>query len=78
MNRRLRGNIAIVIAALLAAACRPGDPGARSVEGECVVLLHGLARTSLSMEIMAWSLEEAGFTVANIDYPSRDHPIEAL
>lgn len=27
---------------------------------------------------MAWSLEDAGYRVANIDYPSRDYPIEAL
>ena len=45
---------------------------------ECVVLLHGLARTSLSMELMAWSLEDRGYRIANIDYPSREYPIEEL
>jgi len=45
---------------------------------ECVVVLHGLARTSLSMEAMAEALEEAGFVAVNIDYPSRQHPIEVL
>ncbi|MBT8078332.1 MAG: alpha/beta fold hydrolase [Gammaproteobacteria bacterium] len=44
----------------------------------CVVLLHGLARTAASMEEMEEALAEAGFRVANIDYPSRDHPIEEL
>lgn len=45
---------------------------------ECVVLLHGLARTSASMESMAEALREAGYTTANIDYPSRDYRIEQL
>jgi hypothetical protein len=30
------------------------------------------------MELMAWTLEEAGYRVANIDYPSRRYPIEEL
>ena len=45
---------------------------------ECVVLLHGMVRSSSSMETMAESLEEAGYVTANIDYPSRDHTIEVL
>lgn len=45
---------------------------------ECVVLLHGLARSSMSMNRMASELEEAGFVTANIDYPSRDHTVEEL
>ena len=40
--------------------------------GECVVLLHGLNRSSLSMEIMEYELTERGFLVANIDYPSTE------
>lgn len=45
---------------------------------ECVVVLHGLARTSLSMAAMAEALDEAGFVAVNVDYPSREHPIEIL
>ncbi len=45
---------------------------------ECVVLLHGLARTSLSMNTMQQALADEDFLVANIDYPSRDHTIETL
>ena len=45
---------------------------------ECVVLLHGLARTSTSMNKMQDELEEAGYKTANIDYPSRDYKIEDL
>lgn len=45
---------------------------------ECVVLLHGLARTAMSMNKMQRELEEAGFLTANIDYPSREHTVELL
>ncbi|WP_390617390.1 esterase/lipase family protein [Maricurvus nonylphenolicus] len=45
---------------------------------ECVVLLHGLARTSHSMDEMAQHLVQAGYAVANINYPSRDHTIAEL
>jgi len=44
----------------------------------CVVLLHGLARTDNSMAKMEERLTEVGFSVVNVDYPSRDHAIELL
>jgi hypothetical protein len=53
-------------------------PSAARADGECVVLLHGLARTSGSMQLLADKLVLAGFSVANIDYPSREQPIETL
>jgi pimeloyl-ACP methyl ester carboxylesterase len=45
---------------------------------DCVILLHGLARSSASMDKMQQRLGEAGYSVVNIDYPSRDLPIEEL
>jgi pimeloyl-ACP methyl ester carboxylesterase len=45
---------------------------------ECVILLHGLARTADSMRTLARRLTAEGYRVSNIDYPSRDHPIEVL
>jgi hypothetical protein len=51
---------------------------AGSLANECVVLLHGLARTSLSLNTMQEALQEAGYTTANIDYPSREYAIEDL
>ena len=45
---------------------------------DCVVFLHGLIRTSASMERMATAFEDRDYAVANIDYPSRDLPIEEL
>lgn len=44
----------------------------------CVMLLHGLARTSASMRPMAEHLADAGFAVVNIDYPSRHFTIRNL
>lgn len=58
--------------------CGDMRPTNKSHAGECVVLLHGLARSALSMERMKWFLEESGYKVANIDYPSRDYKIERL
>lgn len=45
---------------------------------DCVVLLHGLARTAMSMNPMQRALTEEGFETANIDYPSRDYSVEKL
>ena len=45
---------------------------------ECVILLHGLARSAHSMDKMAQRLTEQGYKVLNIDYPSRAFPIEQL
>ena len=45
---------------------------------ECVVLLHGLNRSSRAMQGMADALHKAGFSTANVDYPSQSGPIEEL
>ncbi len=45
---------------------------------ECVILLHGLARSAHSMDKIAQRLTEAGYRVLNIDYPSRAYSIEEL
>ncbi|MCP4200695.1 MAG: alpha/beta hydrolase [bacterium] len=49
-----------------------------SLSADCVILLHGLLRTSASMEKAAAAFEARGYTTANIDYPSRDLPVEDL
>jgi pimeloyl-ACP methyl ester carboxylesterase len=45
---------------------------------DCVVLLHGLARTADAMNKLELSLTARKFAVANIDYPSRHKTIEEL
>ena len=49
-----------------------------SYSAECVVLLHGLARTSSSMNELEQKLIKEGYYVANIDYPSRKKEIVEL
>lgn len=45
---------------------------------ECVILLHGLARTSRSMRTLESALISAGFGVTNQSYASTSYPIEQL
>lgn len=45
---------------------------------ECVILLHGLARSDSSMKTMAVELTNAGYTAINYDYPSTQHSVEKL
>ncbi len=47
-------------------------------EQETVILLHGLARSSRSMNKLQTALQQAGYHTLNIDYPSTRHTIEAL
>ncbi len=46
--------------------------------GDCVVALHGLARSAASMDKLVGALADTGYLVANIDYPSRKETIDAL
>ncbi len=52
--------------------------GALAEASECVVLLHGLARTATSMNKMQRELEEAGYVTVNTGYASRHHTVEEL
>lgn len=45
---------------------------------ECVVLLHGLARTENSMLVMEEALQLHGYQTVNLGYPSRSAPIRDL
>ena len=51
---------------------------APNVPRECVVLLHGLARSENSMQKMQQALQDQGYRVVNRGYPSRQQPIELL
>ena len=45
---------------------------------DCVVLLHGLARTDTSMRVMEAALARAGYTTVNRSYPSTELAFDAL
>lgn len=51
---------------------------AAPARAECVVLLHGLARSEASLVPMAAALEAAGYRVVNDGYPSTEFPIGEL
>ena len=67
----------VLVTAMSLSACDQ-DTVPAAKPNECVILLHGLARTAFSMQRMKRSLEGNGYLVANVDYPSRDHKIEVL
>lgn len=58
--------IALILAPLPAAAA------------DCVVLLHGLARSATSMVMLAEALEASGYRTVNRGYPSTKAPIADL
>ena len=45
---------------------------------ECVVLLHSLERSSLSMKVLEWRLSKEGYNVVSIDHPLVALPRPAL
>ncbi|WP_372573812.1 esterase/lipase family protein [Ruegeria jejuensis] len=45
---------------------------------ECVILLHGLARTEVSLTVMQQALELAGYDTVAPGYPSTDLPVDEL
>lgn len=46
--------------------------------GDYVVVLHGIARSNKHMKTLAKFLEQDGFDVINLSYPSTSHKIEEL
>ncbi|MFK5954565.1 MAG: alpha/beta hydrolase [Desulfobacterium sp.] len=56
----------------------PGFTRLATAEIKTVVLLHGLARSSSSMNKLQKVLQDEGFNTCNIDYPSRKYHIEFL
>ncbi|BET66442.1 alpha/beta fold hydrolase [Opitutales bacterium ASA1] len=79
LSPRLRLRATIVLLLLHASWCACGmaaDTNAHAIEH--VVLLHGLARSSGSMEKMARALREQGRTVDNVQYPSRQYVVAEL
>jgi triacylglycerol lipase len=74
MKKYLYKKVIIVLLSVL--ICSHAE--AASEGTECVVLLHGLARTEKSMLKLEKHLEEHGFYVSNIGYPSRKEDIQTL
>ena len=56
----------------------PFSAAVRAEPGDCVIVIHGLARTDASMRPMRAALTEHGYLVVGVTYPSRELPIEEL
>ena len=69
---RVRVTVTLTVATIMLTLAVP------AAATDCVVLLHGLARSSLSMSKMEEALQDEGYLTANVDYPSRDHEIAEL
>ncbi len=67
-----RSRSALSLALALTPRPAPAD------KGDCVVLLHGLARTPASMTLMQEVLTRLGYTVVNDGYPSTKASMEEL
>jgi pimeloyl-ACP methyl ester carboxylesterase len=60
------------------ASANPMTEQHNSIQNECVILLHGLARTKKTMSKMETALTIYGYKVVNLGYPSRAHDIAFL
>ena len=83
MRRRIVTGVAAAAALLLVSleACvtTPRTAFAKAPgSDDCVVLIHGLNRSWRAMQPMAEALREAGFSTANVDYPSQAGTIDVL
>jgi triacylglycerol lipase len=78
----LRALLIIIIMAIIGASSPASNSPAVFPNGrfksENVILLHGLCRTGRSMVKMQHALAAAGYTVLNLDYPSRKALIPKL
>ena len=54
------------------------EPASTNATKDCVVLLHGLGRTGLSMKPVERSLVRRGYSVVNLTYPALWVPLERL
>lgn len=77
LNITLTTLLAGLIAPITATASTTQDQK-NNIENECVILLHGLARSSSSFTKMEAALKLSGYHVINVDYPSRKQTIETL
>lgn len=74
--KEVLGSLALSL--LLAPAWPAGAADAPAEARECVVMLHGLARSNASLGSLEDMLAGAGFRVVNLDYPSTAESIEGL
>jgi len=67
-----------VLIPFLSIGCTSTPLVAQPEKNEYVLLLHGLSRSRFSMYFLGAYLQDQGFKVLNIGYPSTKYPIEQL
>ena len=72
---RSLGRLPVLLAAAFAMAPSVATPAEPET---CVILLHGLGRTPLSMLALKFALDRAGYRTVNQGYPSLLYPVEEL
>ena len=81
MLKRLFAASALCIASAQSASAQSASTQsapAQPATDECVVLLHGLARSPSSLWVMEEALSAEGYTVVNLGYPSTKAEIDIL
>ena len=70
----------LILAVAICSACIARSAATKPAPAlnECVILLHGLARSASSMEAMEQALTMQGYQVLNVDYPSRKYTVQEL
>jgi triacylglycerol lipase len=69
----MRKLLRLLILAITAAGAAAAEPAQ-----ECVVLLHGVGLSGWVMNRVEGALEDEGYRVINVSYPSRKMPIEQI
>ena len=72
----MKHNIFLLILFMTYLSCN--DSESITGTGDYVVLLHGIGKSSSSMEEMEHYLSQQGYSVINADYPSTDYTIEEI
>jgi len=70
--------ISLLLFALFLSDCHSSQNTAATEDEECVILLHGLARSFRSLEKLEKHLSDLGYRVINLDYPSTKYSIPNL
>lgn len=78
ITKKKQMSIIIIIVGLSSAWIGNSTPLKHNPEGDYVVILHGIARSSSHMDDLAHYLADHGYDVINLDYPSTDHTLEQL
>lgn len=76
--RLLAPSLGLLLPGLAAALFNTASAQELPSPDTCIILLHGLGRSSVSMKGVEWRLEDEGFAVVNKSYPWKNFSIDEL